>query len=787
MRSLEFVLADGRRYDTASADDRRRFATDEQAIATGLTALRDRVRADADLVALIRRKYRIKNVMGYGMRSFLDADDPIDILARLLVGSEGTLGFIASATLATVPLHPAWANGLLFFADIARSVKAAHALVDDGASTVELMDRACIDTWRGKPGAPDFVDELSGEAAALLIEYRAANPLELAERLERAGRLIGELDVVAGEFFTRDAATREQWLALRSAMYPLAAATRPLGSTVVIEDVAVPRDHLVELVVGLRALFSRYGKSDAAFVFGHVSAGNVHFITHEALGSEAGVRQFGRFIEDLAQLVLALDGSLKAEHGTGRAMAPFLAREWGDEAVAVMGEVKRLLDPRGVLNPGVLLSDDPRGHLGHIKQSPPIGDELVDRCVECGFCERVCPTRAFTLTPRQRIVACRVALGLEKTDAPSARALWNGFAFEGRDTCVTDGLCGTTCPVEINVADLVDHQRAQKHRGAAEQAMALAASHFGLVEDILRQAITVGSAVDARLGPPLVSWATMAAKAVVPELPQWSRSITKAPPRVFRESSSPDIVYFPSCISRMMGSSSNGDSVLEAVLRVADRAGIDVRLPPDARGLCCGQIWEHKGFRAGRATMANRLVEALWRWTEAGRVPLMCDVTSCTRTMLEDLEHARYGPREAILSPANLLRYRALEIVDMSEWLHGEVMDRLEVKRKKRSVLIHPTCACTQLNLTDKVTEIVARCAEEWTIPSSLGCCGAGGDRGFIYPRLADAAMSDEADEMRGRTFDGAYSFARSCEIVLSDRTSRPWESLVYLVDEVTT
>ena len=112
LRSMEFVLANGHRYDTASPEDRRRFEADEPAIVDGLIRLRDRVRADDELVGMIRRKYRIKNVMGYGLRSFLDADEPIDILARLLVGSEGTLGFIASAVLATVPLRPAWAVGL---------------------------------------------------------------------------------------------------------------------------------------------------------------------------------------------------------------------------------------------------------------------------------------------------------------------------------------------------------------------------------------------------------------------------------------------------------------------------------------------------------------------------------------------------------------------------------------------------------------------------------------------------------------------------------------------------
>jgi D-lactate dehydrogenase len=454
-----------------------------------------------------------------------------------------------------------------------------------------------------------------------------------------------------------------------------------------------------------------------------------------------------------------------------------------------MREVKRLIDPDGMLNPGVLLGDDPKVHLAHMKRTPIIGDDTIDRCTECGFCEPVCPSRALTLTPRQRIVGNRIALEFaEAGEDKRADAIWSEYAYEGTATCVTDGLCGTVCPVGINVAYLTDQQRGEMHRAGLRQLMDLAARHFAVVEEVLRRGIDLGCTIDDRSGGEGMRWATDAARHLFPEFPQWSRSFTKAPTRIHREPADAQLVYFPACVSRIMGSSALGkDSLMATVLRVAERAGISIRLPRDTTGLCCGQIWEHKGFSAGQATMANRLVAALWRWSEGGRLPIMCDVTSCTRTMLAELEREQFGARKQILSEANLERYGKLRIIDLIDWLYDDVLGQLEIKRKKRNVVVHPTCACTELGLGKKIAAIAAACAEEVTIPFSLGCCGAGGDRGFLHPELADAALHDEAKEIKGRSYDGAYSFGKTCEIVITDRTGYPYESIIYLVDEVTT
>lgn len=783
---VEFVLPNGHHYDSGRPDDRERFAREDAAIHDGVTELRDRVRADAVLVERIRRKYQIKNAMGYRLDSFVDFDDPLDILAHLLIGSEGTLAFVASATLATLPLNRYAATGLLLLEHVAAAVAAMAPLAEAGAATLELMDGGCLAAWRSQRGAPDALAVLGPDAAALLVEFEAPTADALAALLPRASATISSLGAVLPEPLATDPTTKDRWRGLRSGMYPLLAATRPPGDAVFVEDVAVPPDRLTDLIAGLHALFAENGYADDAVVFGHAASGNIHFLIHDDLGRPVRRRTFERFMDGLADLVLGMDGSLKAEHGTGRAMAPFLEREWGADAYALMRDLKRLVDPDGIMNPGVILNDDPGAHTRHVKASPTLGDAVVDRCVECGFCERVCPTRLLTLTPRQRVAATRSRLTLieEGSDAEAA-ALSRAFTHEGRETCVADGLCATVCPAGVNVAYLTDHQRAETRSTTSDRIMGAAARRFSLVEEGVRGAVSVGHDVDALLGEDSISRITAVARRLLPGLPQWPHGLAKAPPRAYRDPADPKLVYFPACISRIAGSSPGGKgSLAETVLRVADRAGIDVRLPKDVEGLCCGQIWGHKGYRAGQAIMANRLVEAMWRWSEGGRLPIMCDVASCTRTMLVELERETYGSRERLLSDENCRRYRHLEILDLVQWLHRDVMIRLDLRHRKSSVVVHPTCACTELGTTDQIRSIAAACADSVTIPFSLGCCGAGGDRGFRKAGLADAATRDERRELEGRTFDGAYSFARTCEIVLSNCMGRQYESLAYLVDE---
>jgi D-lactate dehydrogenase len=159
-------------------------------------------------------------------------------------------------------------------------------------------------------------------------------------------------------------------------------------------------------------------------------------------------------MEKLVEVVLdKYDGSLKAEHGTGLNMAPYVEREWGPKATELMWRVKGLADPDSVLSPGVLLNRDPGVHLRNLKTTPEI-EEVATTCVECGFCEPVCPSRHLTTTPRQRIVIRR-EMARQPAGSPVQRALLEQYEYDGIQTCAADGTCQIACPLGIDTGKLV--------------------------------------------------------------------------------------------------------------------------------------------------------------------------------------------------------------------------------------------------------------------------------------------------------------------------------------------
>ena len=205
--------------------------------------------------------------------------------------------------------------------------------------------------------------------------------------------------------FTRDVETVEVYWRVREGLHGLIGKMRPPGTALIVEDVCVPPERIAEGAADLQALLGEHGFLTG--VAGHASAGNLHFMLTPDFAKREDLERYDAFMEGLIELVVdKYDGSLKAEHGTGVNMAPFVEREWGSRATELMWRVKRLADPDGVLAPGVVLNDDPGVHLRNLKTTPAIEDAATT-CVECGFCEPVCPSRDLTTTPRQRIVLRR--------------------------------------------------------------------------------------------------------------------------------------------------------------------------------------------------------------------------------------------------------------------------------------------------------------------------------------------------------------------------------------------
>jgi D-lactate dehydrogenase len=768
LRSLTFVLASGTTIDTADADAAERFRSAEPALAEGLATIREEIRSDQELAGRIRRKFAIKNTTGYRLCAFLDAEQPVEIFKRLLVGSEGTLGFISEAVLDTVPHGRRTATGLLFFADIDAAAAPVPALVAAGASAVELMvNPTFIAASYSLEGVPERWRELPPEGAALLVELRADEAGDL-DRLEQ--RALAALDgVPLGEppAFTREAEETETFWRVREGMQGIVGTLRPKGSALIIEDVCVPPERIAESARDIQALLGKHGFLTG--VAGHASAGNLHFLLTPTLSDPEDRPRYEAFMHELVDLIVdRYDGSLKAEHGTGRNMAPYVEREWGPKATEIMWRIKQLADPDGVLAPGVLLSRDPAIHLRDLKSTPQIEDVAgANACIECGFCEPVCPSRDLTTTPRQRIVVRR-EMARQSAGSALQRALVDQYAYDGIDTCAADGSCKLYCPVGIDTGVLIKHLRSTGTSGRAERAGRLLAERWQGVERLARTGLRAGRLTgDA---PMRALTATARAMAGAEHVPAWTSAMPRAAPARLPQTSraGASAVYLPACINRIFGRSRRATAGLtlpQALVAVSERAGLPVWIPPDVAGTCCATPWSSKGLEQGHAAMSTRIRANLGRWSQG--LPVVVDASSCTLGFREELGEG-------------------IEVIDSVSWAREQLLPRLRVTRPVERVAVHATCSTRHLGLAGSLAELAAALAEEVVVPDNATCCGFAGDRGFLHPELTAAATAAEAAELTDRELAACVSSNRTCEIGLEQATGRAWESVVQLLEAAT-
>ncbi|HKJ36806.1 MAG TPA: FAD-binding and (Fe-S)-binding domain-containing protein [Solirubrobacterales bacterium] len=782
LRSLRFVLPSGVAIDTAAPDAAERFADAAPELVAGLAEIRDEIRSDADLRKLIERKYAIKNTMGYRLSAFLDADEPCEIFRRLLVGSEGTLAFVSEATFETVPVPPLTTTAWVHFPDIATAAAPVAELVEAGATAVEMMVApALMVAANSIPGTPGEWKELPIESAALLIEFGGIEENDLAKAEARADDVLEAHEKLGLADWTRDPERIELNWQVREGLHGLVGQMRPEGTSLIVEDICVAPERMADCAGRVRELLGEHGFLTG--VAGHTSAGNLHFMLTPDFSKPEDRERYDSFLEKLAGLVIdEYGGSLKAEHGTGVNMAPFLEREWGERACELMWRVKELADPGKLLAPGVMLNRDPDCHLHDLKTTPGI-EESVRACVECGFCEPACPSRDLTFTPRQRI-AVRREIARQPVHSPVRAALLSEYEYDGLDTCAADGSCGLACPLAIDTGALVKELRARRNRPSAERAAERAAERWEVVERGARRGLGIGGALAGALGDRAVGALTGAARrALGAELvPEWVGPMpppAREPlPITDREGAA--AVYVPACINRIFGASHPEDrgwaaGLPEAMVEISRRAGLPVWIPPDVEGTCCGTPWSSKGFAAGHETMAAKTAERLWRWSGEGRLPVVVDATSCTQ-----------GMREAgsALDGDLAARHGGLEILDSIEWAE-RLLPELAIERRLDSVTIHPTCASAKLGLDRRLRALAAGLAGEVVVPPSAGCCGFAGDRGLLRPELTASALAAEAEEVRAHPTDAHLCSNRTCEIGLERETGAHYASFIYVVEEL--
>jgi D-lactate dehydrogenase len=784
LESLSFLLPSGTRIDTAAPDADERFRAAEPALWQGILDLKARLEGDPALAGRIRSKYRMKNTTGYSLNAFLDFERPVEIFRNLLVGAEGTLAFISEAVLSTVPDLPVKYTGLLLFPTMHAACAAIVPLRDSGAKALELLDRASLRSVETQPGVPASIRSVPDGTAALLVEYQAEDESERSALEQTAASTVGTLELLEPARFTHDATEQALLWKVRQGTFPSVGAARRSGTTVLIEDVAFPIEHLADAAVDLTKLFARHGYPEA-ILFGHAKDGNLHFVVTQSFNDQAAVDQYARLIEDVVELVVKkYDGALKAEHGTGRNMAPFVETEWGPEAYAVMKRLKELCDPGGILNPGVLLNADPMAHLKDLKPMPTVEEE-VDKCIECGYCEPKCPSRELTLTPRQRIVLRRemTRLGTEGGNAPLLAALEADFPYAAVDTCAVDGLCATACPVSIDTGQLTKRLRKAQHSTRAKKVALGLARRFATIEPAMRMGLRAGHLVQSLFGAGAMAGVTRAIRAVVGQpFPQWSAEMPHAVKgaRPATSKGGATAVYFPACISRTMGAlpgEPDETSLMEAFVTVAKRAGSPVWIPDDVEGTCCGVPFSSKGYADANAFTVNRAIERFWAWSDGGKLPVVVDTSPCT-----------YGVKASRpqLTAENQARFDQLTILDGVAFTHDTLLPKLASKRKAGPVALHPVCSVTKMNLGAKLEGIARFCSDDVLVPLTAGCCAFAGDRGFLHPELTASATKHEAAEVKAKGCQEHLSSSRTCEIGMTRATGEIYRSYVFLLERVT-
>ncbi|MDJ0376954.1 FAD-binding and (Fe-S)-binding domain-containing protein [Cryobacterium sp. PH31-L1] len=773
LESVTVVLPSGTVIDTGAADADERLRALEPALHAGLVRLRQRVCGDPASVATIRHQFSMKNTMGYGVNSLLDFERPADILAHLIVGSEGTLGFVAEAVFRTVAKLAHVTTSLMIFDDLEAANAALPALVSTGAATLELMDALSLKVGQSLPDAPPIIAGLAVRAhAALLVEYHADSP-ELLTDLQATGEtLAGSLGLSSPAHFSADAAARAQMWHLRKGLYAAVAGARPQGTTALLEDVVVPVPALGRTCIELISLFDKYAYRDSV-IFGHAKDGNIHFMLTDSFAGSASLDRYRDFTEDMVSLVLGEGGSLKAEHGTGRVMAPYVRRQYGDELYDVMRQIKLLCDPAGLLNPGVLMNDDAEVHLRNIKSTPPVA-ELVDRCVSCGYCEPVCPSREITLTPRQRIVTLR-AIEQARLDGDTALAasLTKDYDYNAVQTCAVDGMCQTACPVNIDTGLLVKSLRAADATAVAGAVWNAAATSWGTVTRGAGLALSVVQKVPTPLvlGPNKLARAVLGADTVPlysGELPAGGVSrARKRPP------AAASVVYFPACVSTMFGPADAATPGVQLSFEeLCERANITLLVPPAIDSLCCGTPWASKGMAAGQASMRARTLAALHAATNNGDLTIICDASSCTE-----------GLRQTIESDTSENR---LTVMDALEFAALNILPSLPAYAKLDSLALHPTCSSTRMGINDALQTVASAVADRVDVPEGWGCCGFAGDRGMLHPELTASATRVQAAEVVALGATAHASCNRTCELGMTRATEEPYRHILELLADQT-
>ncbi|QKF65679.1 FAD/FMN-containing dehydrogenase [Arcobacter venerupis] len=777
LKSMKLIFADGAKLDTGCNESKEAFRKSHGEFLKSLKSFSDDTKNNEELKAKIERKFKIKNTCGYSLNALIDFSDEFEILEHLIIGSEGTLAFIEEITYYTVEDLKDKASSLIYFKDMNEACSAVTKLklAKDAnkitVDAVELMDRAGLKSIENDPAMPAFIKDFDENITALLIETRAISDKQLDIQTAQIEELLKEFSVVRDIYFTKDVAEYTLYWKIRKGLFPAVGAVRVTGTTVIIEDVAYPIECLAEATLELQELFKKHGYSEA-LIFGHALEGNFHFVFTQDFSDPKEIKRYDDLMNEVVHSVaVKYQGSLKAEHGTGRNMAAFIEIEWGYDAYIMMKKIKSLFDPKGLLNPGVIINDDAQAHLKNLKTLPAT-NEIVDKCIECGFCEPTCPSNELTLTPRQRIVINREISRLESIgNKKEAKEYKDLYQYDGIETCATCSLCSTACPVKIDTGSLTKHLRAEQISNTGKSIANFVANNFSATLKGVRFGLHSANFIHKVLGTPSMETMTKTFRDFSNSIPKWSVTMpigTNIDLNFEQKVSDKKVVYFPSCLNRSMGLnavSKEEKQLFETTVELLLKAGYQILFPENLSNLCCGMPFSSKGFNEAAHTKSSQLEQALLKVSNSGEYPVLCDTSPCTKKMMESFT-------------------KKINIYEPIEFALEFLTKDLEFTAIDEAITIHTTCSSRKMGLEDKFKTLATLCSTNVIIPADVKCCGFAGDRGFNFPELNKSALRHLKEQTAGAKM--AFSTSKTCEIGLSEESGLDYNSIFYLINKVT-
>ncbi len=785
LAAIKLIFADASILDTADSHSRMAYLNDHQEQISQLQALAKTIKQSPELLARVKHKYRLKNTTGYGINALIDFDDPIDIISHLMIGSEGTLAFIADITYQTIAIKKYKYAGLYLFDQMNVACQLVEQLAHEHVDAVEILDDRALNSVANSLSELLEFTQAGKNTAALLIEFSANSENELKRLLTNIQAHITPLNahLLPSRFFTKDQQIITKLWQIRKGMFPAVGANRTIGTTVVIEDIALPLNKLAEGVTRLHQLFDRFAY-DEAIIFGHALAGNLHFVFTQSFDHKQEIQRYRDFMAAVSQMVAVdFQGSLKAEHGTGRNMAPFVELEWGTDLYEIMKQIKQLFDPKGIFNDGVIINKDKNCHINHLK-TMPAANQLIDKCIECGFCEPVCPSANLTLTPRQRITVWRRICELQRLQqqgqlthqqAQELKNLVADYQYFGLDSCAATGLCGQQCPVDIDTGVFIKHLRAQKlaKNGCRDKVANLFANNFAAMSAMAKIGLNTVNLMSSVGGDKLTSKAfstlNLLSKNNVPKwYSAWPSAAKSYNTNLMRNSFTQKVVYIPSCANRIFAvdNKAKDQRPLAQVLQsILSKSQLEMIIPSGINTLCCGMPWASKGMNKIAEQKRQGFIDLMEQASEGGKWPVITDASPCAFAI-------------------NSKELSTLKVYEASEFIAKFVLDKLVINKSLETFMLHVTCSSKKMDQGIYLEQIVRACSDHIVVPDNINCCGFAGDKGFYQPELNKHALKTLAAQVPDDCRQG-LSNSRTCEIGLSEHSRISYQSFLYLLDQV--